>query len=388
MSEVKPFSTILAALLCISSAVSLAETDGGTSEEHAIATDLPIEAIPDLADENSRFRFLKKKPENLLIVPIPTSSPTFGTGLILGGAYFYPQTEEQKEVQAASFTGAAAGYTNNDSWFAGVMQQNYWNEDRWRFTGVAGILDFKLELNPTATGEGEGRPVDWSVDGLFAQARLSRKLWGNWYLGVAGRYLDISQSIDRNVEDDRFNLQSQISSAGIGLNLDFDSRDLPSNPYHGRHLELKALTSDQSNSDDESYQTYQARFRSYHSLAAPLVLAWDINACRKSGQIPLWDTCRLGLRGFPATDYLSKQSLYAQAELRWRVYKRWGVVAFAGAGRVDDSFGIQGEDETIPSYGAGIRFMLLESQRINLRIDYARSDKGNDAWYLSVTEAF
>jgi hypothetical protein len=32
--------------------------------------------------------------------------------------------------------------------------------------------------------------------------------------------------------------------------------------------------------------------------------------------------------------------------------------------------------------------MLLESQRINLRIDYARADKGDEAWYLSVTEAF
>ena len=64
------------------------------------------------------------------------------------------------------------------------------------------------------------------------------------------------------------------------------------------------------------------------------------------------------------------------------------MVAFAGAGRIDESFGQSGEDETIPSYGLGIRFMLLESQRINLRIDYARSDKDNDAWYLSVTEAF
>jgi len=55
---------------------------------------------------------------------------------------------------------------------------------------------------------------------------------------------------------------------------------------------------------------------------------------------------------------------------------------------MNDSFNMHGEDETIPSYGVGIRFMLLESQRINLRIDFARSDKGNEAWYLSVTEAF
>ena len=64
------------------------------------------------------------------------------------------------------------------------------------------------------------------------------------------------------------------------------------------------------------------------------------------------------------------------------------MVGFAGAGRVEDLFCGQGKDETIPSYGVGVRFMVLESQRINLRIDYGRSDKGNEAWYLSVTEAF
>jgi hypothetical protein len=385
----KILSRVIAALLFTCPALALPRAETTPPEEYTVDTDLPVEAIPKLDEENSRFRFLKNKPENLLIVPIPTSSPTFGTGLILGGAYFYRQTETQKAAQPASFTGAAAGYTNNDSWFAGVMQQNYWKEDTWRFTGVAGYLDLKLDLNTPDGEDGERRSADWLLDGYLVQARISRRLAGDWYLGVSGRYLDISQAIDLNVtEDEDFNLQSDISSLGVGLILDYDSRDLPSNAFEGRYLELKAMTSEQSNSDDDTYQTYRARFRSYHHLADPVVLAWDVNACAKSGQVPLWDTCRLGLRGFSATEYLSKKTLYAQAELRWRFYKRLGLVVFAGAGRVHDDFGGQGEDQAIPSYGAGIRLMLLESQRINLRIDYARSDHGNDAWYLSVTEAF
>ncbi len=344
---------------------------------------------PQEEDEKpSRFKLLSKKPKNLLIVPIPTSSPTFGTGLILGAAYFYPQTEQQKSTQPASFTGAAAAYTDNESWVASAMQQNYWQEDKWRFTGAAGYMDLKLELTPSVDEDGDGNPADWLVEGSFLQAKLARRLRGNWYLGFTARYLDISQTIDLNTEDEDFNLLSEIRAAGIGLNLDFDSRDMPFNPYQGRFFEVKAMTSSQSGSNADPYQSYYARFRSYHALADPLVVAWDVGACAKSGRVPLWDTCRLRLRGFSATDYLGKQSIYAQAEVRWRFYKRWGLVAFAGAGQVDDSFGQSGEDETIPSYGLGIRFMVLESQRINLRIDYARSDKDNDAWYVSVTEAF
>jgi hypothetical protein len=388
MCAKKGFLALLTLLLCFPSAISLADPEKDVPGESTVATDLPVEAVPDPDEEGSKSKLLKKMPKNLLIVPVPMSSPTFGTGLILGGAYFYSQTEEQKKTQPASFTGAAGGYTSNDSWFAGVMQQNYWKEDTWRFAGVAAYLDFKLKLIPPETEDITENSVDWLVNGSLFQARISRKLRGDWFLGLSARYLDISQAIGLDIEDENYNVESDSSVLGLGVHLDFDSRDLPTNAYLGRYLELKARVSHQSNTEDDSYQSYHARFRSYHTLRDPLVLAWEINGCARGGQVPLWDTCRLGLRGFPATDYLARQSLYAQAEIRWRFYKRWGLVGFAGAGRVNDSFGRFGEDETIPSYGAGIRFMVMESQRINVRVDYARSDKGNEAWYLSVTEAF
>ena len=359
-------------------------------DEPEVASELPAQDPDSQAseDEDEKPGFLKKMPKNLLLVPIPTSTPTFGTGLILGGAWFYSQTEEQEESQPASYTGAAAGYTSNDSWFAGVMQQNYWSEDTWRFTGVAGYLDLKLDLFVPESGEDENSGLDWLVDGYLFQGRISRRIKGNWYLGATARYLDITQGLELGEDDDEFNLSSNISVAGVGLNLDYDSRDLPTNAYQGRFMELKALTSHQTNAEDDSYQSYQARFRSYHPLKDSLVLAWEVNGCARGGEIPLWDTCRLGLRGFSATSYLGKRSLYGQAEIRWRAYKRWGLVGFAGAGRIYDSFLGVGEGDTIPSYGLGIRFMVLESQRINVRVDYARSQNGDDAWYLSVAEAF
>jgi hemolysin activation/secretion protein len=160
------------------------------------------------------------------------------------------------------------------------------------------------------------------------------------------------------------------------------------NAYRGSRFELKTIFANKQHQSDGSYQSYYARFRSYYQIRDSLVLAWELNGCMKNGRIPLWDTCRLNLRGFPVTDYLSKKSILAQVEARWKFYKRWGLVAFAGGGQVDDSFGDHGENETIPSYGVGLRWMVLESQRINVRVDYARSNHGNSAWYLSISEAF
>jgi len=56
--------------------------------------------------------------------------------------------------------------------------------------------------------------------------------------------------------------------------------------------------------------------------------------------------------------------------------------------RIDQSFlSSVREDEPIPSYGAGVRFMVLGAKRINLRLDYARSTD-SDAIHVSVGEAF
>jgi len=390
MTNKRPFNYILIITLTLmigSPVFADQEVKDDDSDLQPVQGGLTVDTVPDLRDDDVPLKVQRNKDSSWFAVPIPMSSPTFGTGLILGGAYFYPQSEQQKASQPASFTGAAAGYTDNKSYFAGVMQQNYWAEDKWRFNAVAAYADFKLGLISPEDGS-EGSLLDWLVKGGIYQASISRRLAGRWYFGVIGRYLDITQDLDLTGDSNDFNPDGAISSPAIGLNLDYDSRDVPTNAYEGRLFNLKTFFADQRQIENGSYQSYYARFRSYHLLADPLVLAWDVNACKKSGRIPLWDTCRLNLRGFPITDYLSKESISAQVEARWRFYKRWGLVAFAGAGRVDESFGGHGEGETIPSYGVGLRFMVLESQRINVRVDYARTDNGGEAWYLGVMEAF
>jgi hypothetical protein len=49
---------------------------------------------------------------------------------------------------------------------------------------------------------------------------------------------------------------------------------------------------------------------------------------------------------------------------------RWGLVGFVGGGYVDNSFSEVDIHDPIPSYGIGVRFMVLKSKRINIRIDY------------------
>jgi hemolysin activation/secretion protein len=94
------------------------------------------------------------------------------------------------------------------------------------------------------------------------------------------------------------------------------------------------------------------------------------------------------LRGFPGGKYLNDVTWQAQAELRWRVFWRIGVVAFAGVGQVAPNLGAFVDNDVLYSGGAGLRFVASESERVNLGIDYARASDGEHAFYFRIGEAF
>ncbi len=366
--------------LLLGTSVALAESE---TESDSTISPTGSDLTPDLRNDDTRLKLQKG---DFVVVPIPISNPTLDTGLVVGGAYFYSQTEEQKGVQPASVTAAGGMYTSNDSFAFGIGQQNYWDDDTWRFNGAIGHADLKLTLI-APDGSSTGLNTNWLIRGDFLQASISRRVIGKWYLGVLGRYVDVNQSIESGLPATRSDTSPEITSVGLGVNVEYDGRDMPLNTYEGNYFEASALFNDQSFGSDKTYQSYAIAYRSYHELSRPIVLAWEVEGCGKGGTVPLWDACIIGLRGFPATDYLGRSSASAQFEARWRMNRRWGLVGFAGAGYVSSSFSDVNEREIIPSYGIGLRFMVLAAKRINIRVDFARSTD-SDAVHLSVGESF
>lgn len=368
-------TTFLAALTLLCS-VALAQDD---------ATDTRPGIAPDIRQDPSK---LKMQRGDFVAVPIPISNPTLDTGLVAGAAYFYHQSEEQAKRQPASVTAAVGMYTSNDSKAFGIAQQNYWKDDQWRFTGVLGAADLRLSLlAPDQTTDGSR--VDWQIEGVFLQAAGSRRLVGDWYGGVLTRMVDAKQRINTTTETTStpgFEI-GDVKSVGLGLNIEYDSRDMPLNSFSGRHFKFESLFNDESFGGSQTYQSLSASFRSYHRLNDSLVLAWELQACTRGATAPLWDACTVKLRGFSVTEYLGKVSSSAQVEARWQLSNRWGMVGFAGGGYVGSSFSGTRDDEPIPSFGVGLRFMVLAPKRINMRLDFARSLDSN-AVYVSVGEAF
>ena len=340
---------------------------------------------PDIREDETRIKLQRG---DFVAVPIPLSNPTLGSGLIGGAAYFYPQSEEQKAAQPASLTGIAGMYMDNDSKALAIVQQNYWSNNRWRFTGAAGAADLRLSLL-SADDAGNSLDLDWRLKGNFAFARLSGQVRKGWYTGFLTRLVEVDQSLESNV-DFRvadFVTLPDIRTVGIGAYLEYDTRDMPTNAYSGRYLKVDALFNDESIGSDNTYQNFSFVYNTYRQMGDSLVLAWQLQGCLRGGDVPLWDACTIKLRGFSATDFMGTGSLSGQVEGRWRLNERWGLVGFAGTGYARDVYSDIENREWIPSYGVGLRFMVLKSKRINMRLDYARSSN-SDAIHFLVGESF
>ena len=358
-------------------------------QSEALAQGLEKDTRPPIApDIREDETGLKLQRGDFVAVPIPLSNPTLGAGLIGGAAYFYPQTEEQKAAQPASLTGVAGMYMDNDSKALAIVQQNYWSNNRWRFTGAAGAADLRLSLL-SADDAGNGLNLDWRLKGNFAFARLSGQVRKGWYTGFLTRLVEVDQSLESNVDFRVANFVTlpDIRTVGIGAYLEYDTRDMPTNAYSGRYLKVDALFNDESIGSDNTYQNFSFVYNTYRQMGDSLVLAWQLQGCLRGGDVPLWDACTIKLRGFSATDFMGTGSMSGQVEGRWRLNERWGLVGFAGTGYARDVYSDIENREWIPSYGVGLRFMVLKSKRINMRLDYARSSS-SDAIHFLVGESF
>ncbi len=336
---------------------------------------------------------------DFVVVPIPIVNPTFGNGLAVGGAYLYKFDEGSQ----TSFTGAGGFYTDSKSWGAGIGTVANFKEDAWKIKGGLAYFDLTLDFYGIGSDAGENDtfvPLNNKGIGLLVSAL--RRIVGKWYVGASYSFVDIQSTFDLSGVGGESpiplppeaELDSQV--AGLGLILEYLTKDNQFNAYKGQLFKITWSESGSAVGSDFDFSSVNARYNHYFSLnkkedEGHMTLAVTGTACATPGETPFYALCKFGtmlnLRGYVGGRFRDKTMLTTQAEYRWRFYKRWGAVAFAGVGQVAENFGDYNTDNLLPSAGIGARFMLSEKNRLNLSVDYAIG-KDTSALYFYVAESF
>lgn len=323
---------------------------------------------------------------NFVGAPIPFSNPTIKSGIAGAIGYFYPQSEEERLNQPPSVTGGGAFYSSNDSWGLTAGHAAYLDNNSWIVKGGLGYAQLKL---PLVSGDEFNLPVslNWDIDGLAVLLDIEKEVFERWYIGLSSIYIDLKQDFDFKFGSLHFDVKDEVKSVGLGVGIIYDGRDMPTNPYEGLYFKFQSTFYDKTLGSDNQFESNKVELDTYLPIGQYITVALAFNGCHKSGDIPLWGACTLGLRGFSATEYMAKSAIELEGEMRWRISEDWGIVAFLGAGKVKNVASQFYSNNIVSSYGLGVRYMIQPIERINLRLDYARSGD-DDAVYFSIGEAF
>lgn len=327
--------------------------------------------------------------KNFAVAPIVVSNPNIGSGLGATGMYFF-DIGEQAEGAPRSSAQIVGGYTNTDSYFVGLLSGLHLRNDRIRCKLGVFHASINNEYRDPLGGE-----VKFNTGVLAGFGQISYRVWRDVFLGGQLLVTDVTYDPETSVDGDYLNRvgAEDTTAAGIGPVISFDTRDNIHYPGSGMLAEIKGFYKPDAWGNDADYAVGDAAVNQYIGLTADHILALRLYGRTGTHNTPYSDKSRLGqgsdLRGFKSGEISGRTLLAGQAEIRWQVAERWGIVAFGGLSKLwDDDLDALITEDIYYSGGAGIRFMINTDQKLNFRVDAAIGNGDNKGIYVGIKEAF
>ena len=180
-------------------------------------------------------------------------------------------------------------------------------------------------------------------------------------------------------------------NVGLGVVIINDNRNNTVFPSSGYYLEASAHRFSESFGGDFNYNNYNFIASKYWGLKPDHVLAANITVNLNNGEIPVQRLATAGgeqiLRSYTRNRFLDENFAGVQAEYRFPLFWRLGMVAFAGAGDVFDDFSDTSLSTLKYSIGTGLRLRLLPEEKLHTRLDVGLGSAGV-AVTVGIGEAF
>ncbi|MEX1131648.1 MAG: BamA/TamA family outer membrane protein [Flavobacteriales bacterium] len=336
----------------------------------------------------------------------PSYTPEMQALLTAGGLITFTFDRGDKELLRSNIP-ASIGYSSNGSLQISIKTNLYLRGDRMRISGEIWRKD--MPDNYYGVGFARAREIP-KGDSTSAYHRNWRRMYAkavhqfkpNYFIGgifdatnTKATDLNPVMTADRNVLENGANTRNR----GLGLVMEYDSRDMPVNAYTGMFLDLSVVNYGKHFGGQSNFWTVDLDYRQYKPLAHRRTLAWQLRSRTSYGEVPWTEMAQIGtpwdLRGYTWGQYRDKLMAYGMTEYRHMFNRkrpnkrgsmesRWGAVACVGVGTVAPDY--SSIPAALPNGGVGIRFET--EKRANVRIDYGRGAYGSSAFYVTFYEAF
>ena len=329
------------------------------------------------------------------LVPLPIVFYSPETSLAFGGVLFNLfRTVPEDTLSKFSNVRTAIIFTLRSQLLIDVDHDIFTRNEKFRITGkflFAKFPDFFYGIGNETLEEHEEL---FNANNFNVKTQFMRQIFDNFYVGLMYNFFFLG-----NVEKEEGGILDSEDipgkdggkSSGLGLIVQWDTRDFNLNCTRGHFIELATRHYRDYLGSDFTYNIIEMEARKFFPLFPRHVLGLHFLGRFSNRDVPFHQLSLLGgdklMRGYYRGRYRDKVLLAAQAEYRWQFYKRFGVVVFGGLGDVSPQFETFELSDVKPSYGLGLRYMILPKRKVNLRLDFGFG-KETSGIYINITEAF
>lgn len=337
-----------------------------------------------------------KKPKRgqLIIAPIPITSPAVGSGLVLALGYVFKLNQEDK-LSPPSTVGLVGAFTSSGSRGGGIGGRLYFSENKYQTTFA--IVKGRVNFDFFGIGRIPGREpisVPLKMGGTVFFGEFLRNVGRDIFIGPRYQRRNLYARLDGIQTPGGFEIPGtdiQAVSSALGFHLQRDKRDSTFYPTTGSLFDVTGDFFGKWLGSRRHYQTYKVSYNGFRELAPKQILAYRGVICSANQNVPFYDLCLYGasndLRGYTAGEFQNRRMFATQAEYRRELKGRFGMVAFGGIGGVARRWNAFRTDELLPAAGAGLRFTLDKKNHINYRIDLGVGREGRTL-SIGIGEAF
>lgn len=320
--------------------------------------------------------------------PHYASDTKFGLGMVAAGLY---RTDPNDSILPPSNVSLFGDVSSVGFYMLGVRGNHIAPAGRYRIDYHLYFYSFPSDFWGIGyeMGDNDDNKSDMKRWQAQAEASFLFRVADNFYVGPMAAY---DYVIGKQIERPELlqGMDKHTWNVGVGVSLVYDNRDNLTNPHRGIYLNLKQMFRPKFMGNDYAFSTTHFRFDAYQRLGKGTILAEDFGANLNFGN-PSWGMmAELGgtssMRGYYEGRYRDKHSLEATVELRQHVWKRNGIVVWAGAGTVIPKFSALRSRQILPNAGVGYRWEFKKN--VNVRLDYGFGKSGQSGFLFNINEAF
>jgi len=331
--------------------------------------------------------------ESYGFVPVaaPITEPAVGYGAAGALAFLgRPSGMAGGEAYSRPNVTAVGGLgTENGTWGAFAADLRHWRGGRLKT--LVGVVDASVNLDFYGTGDRPPeRVVAYTLEPVGGGVRAQYRLLPNGKLWVGLGYALARTRVSFAAPPETPGLPAAPRETKLGAlapTVAYDSRDAFFTPGRGTYVEASAGLFDRAFGGDQSFQRVSVVAMHFAPLHRKVFLGLRADLGASYGEPPFYLRPYVSLRGAPAMRYQRDRLAQGEVEVRWRAWKRFSVVGFAGHAVAENARDGAERTVTVTTGGGGLRYELARRYKLHAGADVATGPDG-PALYIQLGSAW